>query len=524
MKCDVCFIVPALRPKFKEESIGTLLLAKKAILEGFKVQIVRYWEANVSPQEDYYIFKCNLINYILSKEPKVVSFYCRCEEYHICIDLAKEIKEKDEKIKILFGGPQAELVAIETIQKFSWIDYVLCSEGENTIVPMLNFLNRNEGENIKVKDIPGLTYRNNSGDVLQNNFPELLCDQYVREYQYYDLIESSILEKAQSVQIDVGRGCPYACTFCSTKTFWKRKFRLRSVDNILDEIEYVINTYGITDFDFKHDLFTANKRRVLDFCSALRERKLSISWGCDSRLDTIDKDLIDIMCECGMNRIFFGVETGSERMQKLINKNLKLKSGIEVISHCITKGLHVTASFIYGFPEETEEDLSQTLKMIIELHNNGCNILTNMCHIMNGTDLYYRYGRDLVITKNISYNRSIIAFEELYELISNNRDIFPNFYDYPTELRKSMTYLDIYRFALLYCKKCMPEAHLFLQAHDYGTLAMYKKFCNANFDIITEGDIPSNGDPNKMLSKLKRLPDSVYIQLIKNLVTLINGK
>ena len=83
-----------------------------------------------------------------------------------------------------------------------------------------------------------------------------------------------ILEKAKSVQIDVGRGCPFACTFCSTKTFWKRKFRLRSVDNILDEIEYVINTYGITDFDFKHDLFTANKRRVLEFCRALRKRKL----------------------------------------------------------------------------------------------------------------------------------------------------------------------------------------------------------------------------------------------------------
>lgn len=210
-------------------------------------------------------------------------------------------------------------------------------------------------------------------------------------------------------------------------------------------------------------------------------------------------------------------------MQKLINKNLKLKSGVEVISHCITKGLHVTASFIYGFPEETEEDLSQTLKMIIELHNNGCNILTNMCHIMNGTDLYNRYGKSLVITENISYNKSIIAFEELYGLISSNRDIFPNFYDYPTELRKSMTYLDIYRFALLYCKIHMPEVHLFLQAHNYGSLDMYKMFCNANSDIITEGDIPSNGDPNKMISKMKRLPDLVYNQLIKNLVTLING-
>ena len=70
----------------------------------------------------------------------------------------------------------------------------------------------------------------------------------------------------------------------------------------------------------------------------------------------------------------------------------------------------------------------------------------------------------------------------------------------------------------------MPEEHLFLQAHNYGSLDMYKKFCNANSDIISEGDISSNGDPNKMISKMKRLPDLVYNQLIKNLVTLINGK
>lgn len=524
MKCDICFVVPALKPKLKEESIGTLILAKKAILEGFKVQIVRYWEANVSPQSDYNGFKYSIVNHILLKEPKVVSFYCRCEEYHICLDLAKEIKSKNKTVTILFGGPQAELVAIETIKKFSWIDYVLCSEGENTIVPMLYFLTQNEEHKISVEDIPGLTYKNDSGNVLQNSFPVLLCNQYIREYQYYDLIEPDILKQAKSVQIDVGRGCPFSCTFCSTKTFWKRKFRLRSVDNILDEIEYVIDTYGITDFDFKHDLFTANKKRVLDFCNAINKRKLKISWGCDSRLDTISKDLIDTMCACGMNRIFFGVETGSERMQKLINKKLKIENCIDIVNYCLTKGLNVTTSFIYGFPEEAEEDLSQTLKMVIELHNNGCNILTNMCHIMNGTDLYNRFGSELILSKDIAYNRSIIAFEELYGLISENKDIFPNFYDYPTELRKSMTYFDAFRFTLLYCKRHKHDIHLLLQEHDYGSLTMYKMFCEANSDIIAKGVISSNGDPNNMISRLKRLPNEIYNQLIENLVILINGK
>ena len=76
----------------------------------------------------------------MSKHSKIVSFYCRCEEYHICIDLASRIKELSPSTKIVFGGPQAELVAKETIRRFESVDYVCCSEGENTITPLLNWI------------------------------------------------------------------------------------------------------------------------------------------------------------------------------------------------------------------------------------------------------------------------------------------------------------------------------------------------------------------------------------------------
>ena len=98
MNADIVFIVPAVKPRIKDESIGTLILAKKAILAGFKVAIVRYWDSKYSPKTDYSKFKKDLIQIIFSYNPKIVSFYCRCEEYHICIDLSKTIKEWESQV------------------------------------------------------------------------------------------------------------------------------------------------------------------------------------------------------------------------------------------------------------------------------------------------------------------------------------------------------------------------------------------------------------------------------------------
>lgn len=263
---DITFVVPAFKPKMKEESIGTLILAKKLLLHKYKADIIRYWDVKSSPKVDYESFRNELISLIISKSSKVVSFYCRCEEYHICLDIASRIKDLSPATKIIFGGPQAELVAKDTIRSFSFVDYVCCSEGENTIVPLLHWIIEEDENLALVGLIPGLTYRTSMNEVYQNPFPDFLPDNYTRAFFYYDLIPESVWMNTKSVALDVGRGCPFACTFCSTKTFWKQKYRLRNISDILDEIRFLKENYGIRIFDFKHDLFTVNKKRILQFC------------------------------------------------------------------------------------------------------------------------------------------------------------------------------------------------------------------------------------------------------------------
>lgn len=522
---DILFVVPAFAPKMKEESLGTLILAKKAQTLGFNVDIIRYWEITNSIKDDYEAFKKEFINTVITCNPKVLSFYCRCEEYHISLDLASGIKNVAPDIFIVFGGPQAELVSAETISQFPCVDYICCSEGENTIGPLLEFLCRNHNEtNICQGDIPGLVYRNCDGTVVRNAMPEMLADNYIMDDYYYDLLPAQILEDCISMPIDVGRGCPFSCVYCSTKTFWKQRFRLRKLADTVTEMQYVVKHFGITQFDFMHDLFTVNKKRILEFCSEITKRGLKIQWGCDSRIDTIDFEMIDVMFTAGLRNIFFGIESGSERMQKNINKNLNLKKCRDVVDYCLSKGLKVTTSFMYGFPEETTQDLSDTLKMIVEFQNKGCNVLTNLCHVMNGTELYNRYSNDLIINKGTAYNKCIPAFDELFNLIRRHKAMFANFCDFPAPIRDQMKYVDVFRYSLAYANNHMAADHEYLIDNDYASYEMYMAFCDANTEVFNEHLLASNGDVTSIRRTFKYTSRDVYESLINNLVKKLASK
>lgn len=440
-KTDIVFISPSFAPILKEESIGTLILAKKAQMAGFKVEILRYWQSENFSVKHYASWSNDFVKKVIEKRPTVVSFYCRCTDYHICIDLAKKMKETLPDITIVFGGPQAELVSIQTLLAFEFIDYVACSEGENTIIPFLEYIMRKSGNK---EDIAGLCHRNEAGRVVQNPFPSLLPNNYKRGYSYYDLIPDSIVAGSKSLTIDVGRGCPFACTFCSTKTFWKQQFRFRDIEDIIEEMKWLTSNYGISKFDFDHDMFTANKLKLRKFCQTIRENDLEVKWYCSARLDCITTEDIDYMVSAGMTNILFGVETGSPRMQKLINKHLNLSEVKKPVRYAVSLGVKAKMSFMYGFPEETEEDFEHTLRLMYDFLKLGAHVVVWRCGILNGTALYEKYKEELFLSDSNWKNHSFFGFKENIALIKQYPEIFPQFYDHPNELRRKLIYFDLF--------------------------------------------------------------------------------
>lgn len=436
MTTDVVFVSPSYRPIFLQESIGTLILAKKLKLAGYSVKIVRFWEIY---RGIYHEFIDGICNKILAEMPKMVCFYCRGAEYHIMLDIAHNLKRSDSQLVIVFGGPQAELTAEDTLTAFSWVDYICCGEGESSIVPLANLVTGSL-DYLSRADIRGLVYRNEDNRITKNELPDFLKDNYQHDYDYYyDLIPQNINKESKSISIDVGRGCPYVCTFCSTKTFWKRKFRLRDVSDTIKEIEYVKQNLGNKVFSFNHDLFTANKRRVLDFCNNLANIGAPIKWTCSSRIDCVDFQTIDAMVGSGLVAIFFGVETGSRRLQKLIKKNLKIEQCYDIIRYSVSKGLTVTASFIYGFPDETYEDLEDSLMLIHKVLAIGVDVQLHKLGFERGSELYDKYKRDLIFNR-VACN-SVFGAENSIEMIRDNLHIFPNFSEYPSKLRMEMKHL-----------------------------------------------------------------------------------
>ncbi len=385
-------------------------------------------------------------DYILNQAPDIISMYTMCNNFHIALLAAKEIKRRNKKITILLGGPHATAVAKSTLKKFWYIDAIGLGEGEKTILSIIDGCMQNNFHNSR-----GIAYRNENTIIVKEEI-ELL-----ENLDEIPMLDFSLYphQVKGNLNIDIGRGCPFSCTFCSTKTFWKRRFRMKSSQRILKEVLHAKNQFGIKSFGFEHDLFMTNHQLVNDICDNIIQQNLDIKWGCSSRLDTINEKLLEKMKEAGCRELYFGVESGSENLQKLINKNLKLSQLTNVVSLLYKYNMKATFSFIYGFPQETETDLELTLSTIYSIYNQGYklfkkNLVTIQFHKLSyfpGTELtnvyFHQLQKQSYYGLEVAIGKKELACRELVQLIED-KEVFPQFFYVSNELIEKTKILDIF--------------------------------------------------------------------------------
>jgi anaerobic magnesium-protoporphyrin IX monomethyl ester cyclase len=163
------------------------------------------------------------------------------------------------------------------------------------------------------------------------------------------------------------RGCKYSCAFCDVHKTFGREVRYRSVKNIIEEIAYLKERFKVKDIIFYDDTLTIDRERVIGLCRAIIDNNLSISWGCYSRVDALDEELVLSMKSAGCRMISFGVESGSQEMLKLMKKGIKLESALSAVALCNRCGIQTAASFVIGFPGETKETISETRSFVKKL-------------------------------------------------------------------------------------------------------------------------------------------------------------
>ncbi|GAA0124372.1 hypothetical protein UT300019_02740 [Clostridium sp. CTA-19] len=462
-------------------SLGQLSLATILKNEGYNVNLIDFdylYNKNKLVEKENSIEE--MVDYILNFNPNLVGFYTMCNSYHISLEIAKQLKEKKESIKIVFGGPHASLTGVESMKKFSYIDVIAVGESEKTIVPIVKALFSNSN----FENIEGVIYRKDN-EIVHNKQTNLIKDLDSLPFLDFSLIP---IEDIKVMPLDVGRGCPFGCTYCSTKTFWKRFFRLKSPKRIVEEIKYINLKYGIKEFSFVHDLFTANKTKLSEFCELILLEKIKINWSCSARLDTLNEELIKKMYESGCKSIYLGIETGSPRMQKIINKNLNLSCLEEKIKILKKYKINITTSFIYGFPEETLDDIDKTLSAINEVRKLEVkNVQLHLLSILPGTELFEKLKDNLMLASAFSDITGVKELGKDYrEIITENPMIFPQYFDFYSDIRENLKYLDkfinIYHVMLF---KHLPKTYEFIMKYyNDSILKLFIEFKDINANSL----------------------------------------
>ena len=157
------------------------------------------------------------------------------------------------------------------------------------------------------------------------------------------------------------RGCPYNCTFCTAQTYYGSKIRIRSVQNVISELWYLKNRFNIDHIFFWSDTFTGNKKFVKDLCKAIIDEKLSIHWTCNSRIDTVDIELLQIMKKAGCFMISYGIESADPSILSSCGKKTTPEKAKEAVRLTKKAGIMTVGHFILGLPGETEKSANKSI-------------------------------------------------------------------------------------------------------------------------------------------------------------------
>ena len=287
------------------------------------------------------------------------------------IKVAELIKQShgDDAKTVLVGPPTSQFS--EEILRSSGIDLVARWEYDFTLKEIAEVME--EGKDFD--NIKGISYKEN-GKIIHNPNREFTSSDDLdkipfvsRIYKKHLNIRDYFLGQSlyPEVQIFTGRGCPNQCTFCAwPQTLMGRKYRVRSVTNVLDELEWLQENLEIKEVFFEDDTFTINKRRVLEFCKEYKERGLDITWSCNVRVDSLDLETMKEMKKANCRLLIVGYESGSDKILKNIKKGFTIKQIKQFAKNAKKAGLLVHGDFIIGLSGETKETIALTKKLLKE--------------------------------------------------------------------------------------------------------------------------------------------------------------
>ncbi|MBF0120280.1 MAG: radical SAM protein [Desulfobacterales bacterium] len=335
------------------------LATAAALLEkdGHKIKVIDFPAVKLNISD--------LQNVIISFKPDIAIWNTGTPTLIFDLNIAKIIKEIKQDIITCVLGTHVS-VDSENVLNASSVDIVIRGEPE---LPIKNLCK--EFPNNNWDKIHGISYKDKNNTKIFHNIDSLFLTPSEippPSWHYLDINAYKLPLKGRPFLIlSPIRGCPFLCNFCTAQLYYGKKLRKRPIANVISEIENSIHKYKIRDFFIWADTFTADKKYVKEFCDQIIKKNLKISWTCNSRVDTIDKDILVIMNKAGLWMISFGLESGNDSILEQSGKNITIKQSKYAVISANEIGIKTSGHFIFGLLGETEKTMMETLSLALEL-------------------------------------------------------------------------------------------------------------------------------------------------------------
>jgi len=302
-------------------------------------------------------------------KPDILGFTATILSINNAIAAAEQLREFLPDTLFVIGGPHFSTLP-KDVMEISCFDIGVIGEGEFT---MLELAEQMREGNLKLDSIQSLVYRDGDEVIVNERRPYIRnLDElpFPARHLYppldrYRPIPASY-KKLPFGHMITSRGCPYQCIFCDRTVFGNR-FRARSAQNVVDEMEELINVYGAREIKFFDDIPTMREDRMIEICDEMISRGIEVPWSCTTRVDRVSKELLNKMKEAGCWQIVFGLESGSQEILDIMKKGTTLEQNRRAVAWAKEAGMNVRAFFVLGMPGETLETIDESVQFAIDL-------------------------------------------------------------------------------------------------------------------------------------------------------------
>ena len=380
--------------------------------------------------------------------PSVVGISAKTQNFVSASIVAKISKEINPDIKVVVGGVHPTMNGSKVLN-CNDIDFLSIGEGENTIVELLNALEKD----LELDSVRGIVFRDDKNNIINTkpqfyvenldslDFPLKNAPKVLRDFDKYP--------KEAFGYIFASRGCPYACTFCESKSMWTRKVRYRSPENVVAELKQLYN-FGVRKVNFDDDTFGVSKKNIKSLNNLMHNELPNMTYTCETVVQLAkDENVVRDMKKGGCTATFVGIESGNNEILKKIKKTQTTDECIQAVENLKKYGIESHAFIMVGFPDETEETFKQTMEFIPKLKPDG--VIFSIFTPYPGSDIYNECQDEGIIEGDfdlVLYNHQSplncftknIPKERFYELRKNAFD-FVDDYNRKAKFRRGIASL-----------------------------------------------------------------------------------